>query len=315
VLSRWRSGLGWLLLLSLLLHISALLGLWLAPAPPPLHEAIAPPSVDVVMEPPGAANAPPEARPESHPTTPESGPENLVPSPTEPPPEAPPLPPLPPPSPAAPPIAAPAPSSPPADMPAPPSPPAATAPLPPPPAPSIHRDEPIVPPVARRPAAPRPPPFPAPIARSFASIMPAPVARPSPPITQRRGIDLALGPASLASKGAVPHNPATNGTIRIEGADLGPDWVELLQEWWNRHSYYPREAAARGEDGTTQVRLHVDRSGQVKEVELVSRSGSQWLDMGSLAIFRGAKLPPFPPSTPQNQADLVLTLNFYLIRR
>ena len=103
--------------------------------------------------------------------------------------------------------------------------------------------------------------------------------------------------------------------VRVEGADLGGDWLRALHEWWERHGYYPRQAAAQGEDGTTRVRLLVDRSGRVREAELEMRSGSQWLDMGSLAIFRNAMLPPFPPATPQNEVTLHLTLNFILIRR
>ena len=88
-----------------------------------------------------------------------------------------------------------------------------------------------------------------------------------------------------------------------------------MHEWWDRHGYYPRQAAEQGEDGTTRLRVRVDRSGRVREVTLEMRSGSQWLDMGSLAIFRDAMLPPFPPSSPQSEATLYLTLNFILIRR
>ena len=132
---------------------------------------------------------------------------------------------------------------------------------------------------------------------------------------RQHGIDLALGPLARNSNGAVPRNPATpQPMVQIEGADLGDDWLRALHEWWNRHGYYPRQAAAQGEDGTTRLRVRVERSGRVREVTLEMRSGSQWLDMGSLAIFRDAMLPPFPPSTPQNEATLYLTLNFILIR-
>ena len=114
----------------------------------------------------------------------------------------------------------------------------------------------------------------------------------------------------------MPRNPtAVDGMIRVEGADLGGDWIRLLHEWWDRHAYYPPQAAAQGEDGMTRVRMVVNRSGRVERVELETRSGSQWLDMGSLAIFRGAMLPPFPLSTPQERAELLLTINFILVRR
>jgi TonB family protein len=165
----------------------------------------------------------------------------------------------------------------------------------------------------RPPAAARPLPFPRPIARSLAELGAEAAPRAARP-QQRRGLDLALGPVARASNGAVPRNTeGPTGFMRIEGADLGADWERALHDWWDRHGFYPEQAAAQNEDGTTQIRVVLDRSGKVHSVELESRSGSQWIDMGSLAIFRGATLPPFPPSTPQNEATLHLTLNFILI--
>ena len=171
-------------------------------------------------------------------------------------------------------------------------------------------------PVARAPA----PSFPAPIAPSLADLGRGNVvAAPPPPARSQpgRGLNLALGPQARTSNGAVPHNPdsSLSNMVRIEGADLGEEWLRALHEWWDRHGYYPRQAAEQGEDGTTRVRLLVDRSGRVREAELEMRSGSQWLDIGSLAIFRNATLPPFPAATPQNEVTLHLTLNFFLIRR
>jgi TonB family protein len=103
--------------------------------------------------------------------------------------------------------------------------------------------------------------------------------------------------------------------VRVEGAQVGSDWLASLHEWWDRHSYYPEEAAVAGEDGTVQVHLVVDRDGHVRSVELETRSGSKWLDLGSLAVFRGAQLPPFPLSTPEPRADLHITIQYVLLRR
>jgi protein TonB len=273
--SRRRPSLRWLLAVSALLHLAVLLlVLYSQPQPVLEQKAGEPTGVDVVMLPPPEAEAPPAA--EATPSQPAT------------------------PAPRAPPsvrLALPVPPPPP------PVPEAEALPLPPPP----------------RPPTPRPPvpsaaPFPRPIARSFADFgLGSPGAAPSRP-EHGRGIDLALGPVARASNGAVPRNPdSAQGMVRIEGADLGSDWLAALHEWWNRHGYYPRQAAMQGEDGTTRVRLLVDRSGRVREAELEMRSGSQWLDMGSLAIFRDAMLPPFPPSTPQNQVTLHLTLDFILL--
>ncbi len=138
-------------------------------------------------------------------------------------------------------------------------------------------------------------------------------ARPSRP---RGSLDLALGPVARASRGAPPRNPSdSDAAIRVTGAQLGKDWLEQLHEWWAQHGYYPQQAALNGEDGTVGVHLVVDRDGHVEAIELRSRSGSQWLDMGALATFRGAQLPPFPPTTPEERANLDITINYILLRR
>jgi TonB family protein len=96
---------------------------------------------------------------------------------------------------------------------------------------------------------------------------------------------------------------------------VGDGWLSQLHEWWQNHSYYPDDAARQGQSGTAQIHVHVDRTGRVMSVELVTPSGSRSLDAASLAPFRGARLPPFPASTPENEADLVLTINYVLYRR
>ncbi len=297
--SRRRSLLLWLLALSALLHLAVLLALLIAPPEQQMARDVGEPeSVDVVMLPPGAPEAP--KTPMQNPTTPEPPvPESQAPQ------------------------APPAQALPPAPLPVPPSVRLALPPLPPPPPVPEAEVLPTPPPL---PAAPPPPrqarpaapssSFPRPIARSLADLgFGNPGAAPAPQVSQGRGFNLALGPQARTNNGEVPRNPEGAGDmVRVEGADLGGDWLRALHEWWERHGYYPRQAAAQGEDGTTRVRLLVDRSGRVREAELEMRSGSQWLDMGSLAIFRNAMLPPFPPATPQNEVTLHLTLNFILIR-
>jgi TonB family protein len=281
------------------------------------QQATEPASVDVVMLPPGAPDAEPTARPVPNPTTIDPGPSNE--------PKLKPAPPA---------VALPRPA-PPAELPLPPTPPqelpqvrpgitvAPAPPLEPLPLPPPLPDEATA--LPRPVPKPAPPPKPAPAPRpAMQPIAPSinfgsaaiPRDRPAPSAPQRRGIDLALGPEARSSRGAVPRNPtAVDGMIRVEGADVGGDWIKQLHEWWDRHSYYPSQAAEQGEDGTTRVRMVVNRSGRVEKVELEMRSGSQWLDMGSLAIFRNAMLPPFPLSTPQERAELLLTINFILVRR
>lgn len=302
---RRRSSLRLGLTLSALLHLALLLALLFAPQPRLETATIGEPgTVDVVMLPPaGVPEAPVNPNPEPKPATP------VLPVPASAPIPAP----APPPAPEA--------AAPPVEKP-PPAPEAAAPPVEKPPPPRAAAAPPIPPPHPPAPARPAPlrsMPFPRPIARSFADLSADLGARqPSaaPPPLPRGSMDLAIGPQARASNGEVPVNPDTpRGMVRIEGADLGEDWERALQAWWDRHGFYPRQAAENGEDGTNRLRVVLDRTGRVHSVELEMRSGSQWLDMGSQAIFRDAKLPPFPLATPQNEAILHLTITYILIRR
>jgi len=265
-----------------------------APAEPaPAEPAPAPPvQVETAPPPPAAPEAPPE------PPTPEPpAPAQIVPEPVAP--EAI----LPPPR-EAPPTPAPRPSPPAVNLDLAPPVPIPAPVLTPPPAPPA-------PPVRRLPA------FPAPIVSSWN-------ANPFAPQPQRQprgnnGIDLSLGPVARESRearGAPPRGSQdTDAGIRVVGAQVGSDWIRLMQEWWVRHRYYPTQAAANNESGTVQVHLNMDRFGRVRSVRIEGTSGSQWLDAGSLSIFRNAQLPPFPSGTLEPNAELHLTLSFYLVRR
>jgi TonB family protein len=130
------------------------------------------------------------------------------------------------------------------------------------------------------------------------------------------GIDTTPDRATLNSPGALPRDPeAAESMIHVRGAHIGKEWYAMLHEWWDQHAYYPEQAVRRGEDGTVKIHMHVDRWGHVRLVGLDSSSGSQWLDAGALAVFRGATLPPFPLATPEGEADLDLTIDYILVRR
>jgi protein TonB len=310
--SRWRTSLRVPLPLSALLHLALVLALLSFPLRQPSAPDVAEPgTVDVLMVPAGMPEAPAEQPPEPNPATPERPVPGLPPVPEVPPalpvasaPEPLPAPQEQPPAPLV------------ADVPEP-----LPAPQEQPPAPS-EPEEPTAPPVPAprppaRPAPARPAPFPRPVARSFADLgadlSAAPPPEPPRPLP-RGAMILAIGPEARASKGAVPINPdSPRGIVRIEGADLGADWERELLAWWDQHSFYPRQAVENDEEGTNRLRILMDRTGRVQSVELEMRSGSRWLDMGSLAIFRDAKLPPFPLSTPQNEATLHLTIDYILI--
>ena len=166
-----------------------------------------------------------------------------------------------------------------------------------------------------RPAAPpAEPSLSAPMNFSFGSASPDPLR--NRPTGRRNTLDPTIGPEVANRVGAPPtdtHRP--DASIKVTGAQVGSDWITMLHAWWNQHGYYPNEAARNGEDGTVRIHVVVDRYGHVLGVELISKSGSQWLDLAAQAVFRGANLPPFPPSTPEPKADLDLTIRYLLYRR
>lgn len=66
-----------------------------------------------------------------------------------------------------------------------------------------------------------------------------------------------------------------------------------------------------GEDGTAMVRVEANPDGRVTAVELRGKSGSQWLDMALLSMFRDAHLPPLHENEP---ITFDFTMHYILIR-
>ena len=128
-------------------------------------------------------------------------------------------------------------------------------------------------------------------------------------------LDLSMGPEALNSKGAPPHTThGMDASIRVEGAQVGDDWLQQLHDWWDRHSFYPQEAIVNEEDGVVEIHMVIRRDGQIGTVEVLRSSGSQWLDMAGVSVFRNAHLRPFPIGTPEPQADIYVSLHYVLIR-
>ena len=69
------------------------------------------------------------------------------------------------------------------------------------------------------------------------------------------------------------------------------------------------------EEGDVTLHMRVDRDGRVEKLELIGRSGSQWLDMGGMSIFRDAHLPPLTPDMPQAQIPFQVTIHYIIIHR
>ena len=104
----------------------------------------------------------------------------------------------------------------------------------------------------------------------------------------------------------------TEPAVRVEGAVLGPDWIKQLQAWWDKHAFYPGEAAQKDVSGTVKVHIVVQPDGEVSTIRLDEASGSKFLNNAAYLAFRDAHLHPFPPGTPAPQADVHITLHYVL---
>ena len=310
-----------------LLHLLGLLAVLLLLLAPQPEEPASSNPVTVIFEPSPPAS--PLDRTEGKPATsaPEEGPQAPPPpgiEASQPPMRQSPAPQTPAPQPPAPPQLAEAPPA--APLPVPPIPTPAPPTLAPPPPAIPVPPTPVSPPPPRAAATPPPraepraaapsaePALSAPMNFSFGGATTDPLrARPT---GRRNTIDPTLGPDIANRVGTPPtdiHRP--DASIKVTGAQVGTDWITMLHAWWNQHGYYPEQAARAGEDGTVRIHVVVDRHGRVLGVELIGKSGSQWLDLAAQAVFRGASLPPFPPNTPEPRADLDLTIRYLLYRR
>ena len=292
-----RRRLGPVLIASIALHLAVLAVLLLRPAAAPVtQQSPAPANYAVVFnggrsQPRVPVPAPGPARAKPSPPLAAAPAPRTQPAPARTPPVQPPQPPTPQ-------AAQPAPREVPPPLPIPPAPqasPSQTPPLPatrtaPSPRPEPSR-------TAHRAAPPRPQSsstFPAPMNFSFG----APARLPS----RRQGLSNAPvfgpNPPSNAEVAASTGGASALSDFRhVSGADPGPDWFDALQRYWIEHRYYPRQAAERNQGGTAVVRIHVDKYGVVHEVELMSDSGSIWLDAAAQSWLRDAHLAPFPPGT------------------
>lgn len=208
-------------------------------------------------------------------------------------------------------------------------------PAPPPPAVRLAQPEPLpLPPtpqdLAPNLSPPALPPLPLPAVPALPRPRPAPSVPRQALGTLGAPMDLNFGQAS--SRAPAPRGSAGSRAIDFSlgtpkagpnrseaffdarAANVGADWAQGLAEYWRRHRYYPRQAAENGEDGTVQVVLVVNRLGRVQSVEVKTRSGSPWLDMAALSVWRNAQLAPLPAENPNPTVTIPLTINYILLR-
>jgi len=278
-------------------------------APPPEPQAVTPPK-------PSATEAPPPKTPPVTPPTPpaqQAPPREQTPPPVQAPPQ-----PKPPPSPpqevGPPPRPVPSENAPVVTAPAEQAPAPRAVPLPPPPPAPVPVPETAPRPAPSRPreaarAAPMRPSlaFPAPMNLSLGSPAAEAPAEPPSPKPSAGVMDLSFA-ANVGGGDITQLHP--NG----KGDDVGADWLNEVSAWWIRHRFYPKDAAQLQQQGDVILRLKVAQSGHVQAVNVVQGSGSPFLDMGALTVFRNANLPRLPSDVRDPDVTLEFTIHYEILR-
>jgi periplasmic protein TonB len=190
-----------------------------------------------------------------------------------------------------------------------------------PPAPDVPAPPPVpqaeIPPPTLAPAPDVPPPPPvqqAEIPPPTPALAPMPVPPPPPAVAQvhpprappQRAARASVHPAGAPAHALVGQNAASGAS----DANNGAAWMGKLKQWWDQHSFYPKEASQTNEGGNVKVHIVIASDGHVTSIEVVQGSGLSVLDAAAVAVFRNAHLPPFPPGTPAQPADVVVTLHY-----
>ncbi len=162
--------------------------------------------------------------------------------------------------------------------------------------PPMPAPAPDVPPTVQQ--AEIPPPMPVPVRVTH----PSPPRAVAQPAAARAPVSSAAGPTHTTDGQSAPGRAST--------ASNGAVWMGKLKQWWDQHSFYPKEASQTNEGGNVKVHVSIAADGQVTSIEVVQGSGSSVLDAAAVAVFRNAHLPPFPPGTPAPPADVVVTLHY-----
>ncbi len=155
-------------------------------------------------------------------------------------------------------------------------------------------------------------PAPAPPAPPSSPPAAAPVAPPAPgPAAASAAANIRPGPSPTAAAPAraTPVQAVAGPTV---AAAPPAAWLRAIAAWLATHHDYPAQARRAGEQGTVLLRLVIARNGLVRQVSLLTGSGHADLDRASLAILRGARLPPSPSSGGPAELTLRVPIRYEL---
>jgi protein TonB len=139
-----------------------------------------------------------------------------------------------------------------------------------------------------------------------------------PPVQPRPVASVPAHPAVAAP--AYPPAPALFPTLAGDPATARPaapapiaaDWQHALSAWLFAHKTYPDEARRAGAQGSVVLRFTVDRSGHVLDVQRLDTGAPPVLGAAAAAMLRGATLPPFPDTMPQDRVTITVRVHYAL---
>ncbi|MCV6613426.1 MAG: TonB family protein [Cellvibrionaceae bacterium] len=86
-----------------------------------------------------------------------------------------------------------------------------------------------------------------------------------------------------------------------------------LVKWVYRHVKYPKRAIARNQQGSVRLELIIDRSGQVRALDITSPSNYPILNKAAKsAINKATPFPPMPATMPEQEFNFTLPIVFRL---
>ena len=153
------------------------------------------------------------------------------------------------------------------------------------------------------PAAPAPPPEPPP--RPITVDPPSPATPVSRPLAGKSVADLARDIAALDARVPAGGDPTLRVRRLLAGTTTTPEFAYYLDAWRRKverigNLNYPREARARGLNGSLRLLVTITANGALHDVRVLETSGHRVLDEAALHIVRLAA--PYAPFSPKMRA-------------
>ena len=105
----------------------------------------------------------------------------------------------------------------------------------------------------------------------------------------------------------------------VELASLDTKYVPYLQKIKKKIEtiwIYPQSALEREEEGTTVIKFSLSKSGSLTANDIISSSGSQFLDEGALDVIRSAApYDPFPREFDLAQLNIIARFQYKLVEQ